>query len=1009
MAWQFTKRHQETLWDALKITNGSKEGVKRQGAWSVGETDMSPPAACRGHCRPNRPIRLGWRSWLQAVLCVVGLAVGMESGAQTESAPFVFESSAALRIDTPGWVSERDYVVATPAYIDVAPGVQAHILGSFSPAPGSWGGLYKLGGGTLKLSGAVSYLGSTQLLQGGLHVDGPQVFGMWGALEAAQGTQLEYSPGTEVSRALTVRSLDVSHEIPPDLYVPVAPPPGLENAMGWKVSGGTATHAGLLQGSLPFVKLGEGLLDITGDAMAYTGQARVAEGALAINEIFSGSVVVGANARLHGAGSVGAVHVEAGGTLAPGKSDSMSADFSTMASYSTAPSDSGAASSSVKAMSAAVPSSSIATFAVIGDLRFDPGSRFEVNATPAGQADHVWVGGQALLDGEVAVLAENGVWNTSTSYAIVSAQGGLADTRFASVSSNLAFLTPSLDYSADTVTLTLKRNETPIKDVGDTPDEKDVGDVIDDEGGNGGGGDGDPVDKNGPGPGADAGNDDSPGDRADNGGGVEESPGVEDPGGPGIHDQIIVMDEDNARKALKQLTGSWNASVLSSVWDDSRFIREAVLHQSAAMLGAASYSTPASSALSRSFAFTSPARHSARPAHLKVVSSPAASADSGAFEASASSLPSIAPADTAVAGATPLWTPWVEVFHSEQQRDSRAGVPADTRRIDGLALGVAAAVHRYWKAGAFFGAQNSRLAREHGAARADIHTIHAGLHLAGHVEGWRLIVGAARSWHRIKSSRLLQAGAWREKLGARYSGQTTQVFAEAAWPIEFQLRQLNPVSSSLASSSSTLGDAAASTAASRDARHVDLAFSNSTLFEPRSVESEFSESKSSGRALSDTAYVDVSPAANTIRRITLTPFIGAAWVRTGLDAFTEQGGVAALKTRPASMAGWVSTVGLRFEAALKAAQSQDEARVFAHLAWHHAKHNTARSTQVFQHSTAQTFFSSQGLAPARQSWSLRLGLDTPVGKASQIGFAYLGRHGSSLRDQGIGAWARIEF
>src|SRR5690606_23165736 len=77
---------------------------------------------------------------------VAGMLMGAETWAQTASAPFVFEGQE-LRIDTPGWVSDGDYLVKTTAFINVVDGADAHIRGNIGAAPGSRDGLFKLGGG----------------------------------------------------------------------------------------------------------------------------------------------------------------------------------------------------------------------------------------------------------------------------------------------------------------------------------------------------------------------------------------------------------------------------------------------------------------------------------------------------------------------------------------------------------------------------------------------------------------------------------------------------------------------------------------------------------------------------------------------------------------------------------------------------------------------------------------------------------------------------------------------
>ncbi|TFL14926.1 autotransporter domain-containing protein [Pusillimonas caeni] len=741
-----------------------------------------------------------------------------------------------------------------------------------------------------RYTGSNSYRGSTRLLQGGLHVDGPSVFGLWGGIEAIRGTWLEYSPGIDVARPLTLSGLEIADMLPAGRYTPVAPPAGLDQTVGWKVEAGRAVHSGLLQGSAPFVKLGDGVLDIAGDAMAYTGAVRVAQGTLAINEIFSGSVKVETSSRLQGAGSVAAVHVGRGGILAPGDA---------------------AVAGDIRFMTGS--GNELGMLTVMGDIRLETGSRFEVDVLATGESDAVRVGGKALLDGEVAVLAHNGLWQASTSYVVLTARGGFGDSEFASVSSDLAFLTPSLSYSDDTVTLTLLRNDLPIDDVGETPDEEGVGKIIDED-----------VSP----PGSDPEAPKPPGDVVDNGG-TDQAPPKSN---PELNESLVGLDKDSARDALRQLTGSWNASVLSSVWDDSRFLREAVLRRAMAMTASQQDAGSHSMRLlapSSMYQAVSPSTDTA--AHASIISS--------------------------------VLMPWVEAFHADQVRDGRNGIPGDTRRLDGVALGVAAAVNASWNAGAYFGAQRSRMDRDEGSARADIESTHAGLHLAGHIAGLRLAVGAARSWHRLKISRFVNAGALRDTLAARYRGHTTQVFGEAAWPLT-------------------------------------------------GVPSTSVAGESTGEPVAEAGR------RQTLHRVSITPFARLAWVRTGLDGFVETGGPAALSVRPASMTAWLSTLGLRAEAGVRALSSGPaagptaagkEGIIYAQLAWHHAGRSHAETTQSFRDSATQTLFASQGLAPERRSWSLQLGLDARVGKTANVGFAYLGRFGRSLRDQGIGGWAKIAF
>lgn len=879
MAGQFSKQGRREGWrGGLERKAFSRNVAVGYGGWLVkrfgGLIDRGRPAE-QGRWAYHPP---PWRCWLGAAACLLGMALGAETGAQTGSAPFVFEGGV-LRIGTPGWESDATYLVDAPAYVEVADGVDAHMRGNIGAAFGSPNGLYKLGGGTLRLSGVNSYRGGTRLLQGGLHVDGS--FGTWGGIEAIRGTRLEYSPGVDVSRPLTFSGARIAELLPPSLYGPAAPVEGMENAVGWKVAAGEAVQSGLLQGGAPFVKLGAGLLNITGDAMAYTGEARVAQGALAINEIFSGSVSVGAGAWLQGAGSVAAVHVEAGGTLAPGNAGAMASGRQAVGVFSMA----GGGGESPLAGGADAGPQGLGMLSVVGDVRFDAGSRFEVEAAASGESDFVWAGGKALLDGEVAVLAGNGLWRAGTSYAILSARGGFDDTEFASVSSDLAFLTPSLAYAEDTVTLTLTRNDLSLDEVGETPDEKEAGRIIEEDA-----------------PRSDPEVMKPPGELADHGDAEEIPPKAN----PDLNESIAGLNEEDARQALRQLTGSWNASVSSGVWDDSRFLREAVLRKAMGVV---------------------------------------------ALQASSMQVPSMQASSVQVPRSPSELVPWVEMFHSDQVRAGRDGMPGDTRRLDGLVLGIAAAVSASWNAGAYLGAQRGRLVREAGAARADVDTTHAGLHLAGHVAGLRLALGAARSWHRVKSSRFVRAGSMRDVLDARYGGHTVQVFGEAAWPL-----------------------------------FGDVSSSNWTQ------------------------------SSSTVPRVGVTPFARLSWIRSELGGFAETGGPAALNVQPSSMTGWISTVGIRAETSVQASfagmapgTGTGAGTLYAQLAWHRAGPASAESTQSFRDSATQTRFTSQGLSPVRQSWSLQVGLDARVGKTTDIGFAYQGRFGRGLRDQGMGGWVRIAF
>ena len=106
------------------------------------------------------------------------------------------------------------------------------------------------------------------------------------------------------------------------------------------------------------------------------------------------------------------------------------------------------------------PGNSIGTMTVNGAFKLGSGAVYEVEVNAAGQSDKVIVNGTVNLTGSVLrVLAANGNYNTRTNYTIIDNDGTEAVAgSFASITSSLAFLTPTVVYNGGTgndVVLTL--------------------------------------------------------------------------------------------------------------------------------------------------------------------------------------------------------------------------------------------------------------------------------------------------------------------------------------------------------------------------------------------------------------------------------------------------------------------------------------------------------------------------------------------------------------------------
>jgi len=196
---------------------------------------------------------------------------------------------------------------------------------------------------------------------------------------------------------------------------------------GVLADGGTSGGTG---GSL--VKVGGGTLILSG-ADTYTGPTNINAGILDVNGSLVSTVFVNAGGTLMGNGFIGGLVVRPGATVAPGNS--------------------------------------IGTLTVNGNVTFLPGSFYQVEANAAGQSDKILASGAAALSGgTVQVLAENQAYARQTRYTILTANGGVTGT-FAGVTSNLAFLTPTLSYDPDDVFLTLNRNDITFASVAQTPNQ----------------------------------------------------------------------------------------------------------------------------------------------------------------------------------------------------------------------------------------------------------------------------------------------------------------------------------------------------------------------------------------------------------------------------------------------------------------------------------------------------------------------------------------------------------
>lgn len=392
---------------------------------------------------------------------------------------------------------------------DVATGTELGLTGMVSGS----GDLIKQGGGTLRLdNGANAYgntlvaagtlVGNAASISGNIGNAGTLVFnetgnaGFSGDIVALNGTR-----GAMIKRGAGVLTLTglslLDWGIEAGGLVASAERFGGNAAIAAGASftldqSANATYAGVLSGNGGFSKTGSGLLNLTGDSSGFAGTTRVAAGTLAVNGSLGGMLDVLAAGRLQGTATIGNTAVS--GTIAPGNS--------------------------------------IGTINVAGNITFNAGSNYEVEVDAAGQSDRIVATGAATINGgTVTVLAGAGSYAPQTQYTIVTASGGRTGA-FTGVTSDLAFLDPSLSYDANNVYLTMTRNNIDFAAIGLTANQKATG------------------------------------------------TGVQSLGwGSTLYGAVVNLSAQQAQQAFERLSGEAHASFKTALIEDSRFIREAGLER----------------------------------------------------------------------------------------------------------------------------------------------------------------------------------------------------------------------------------------------------------------------------------------------------------------------------------------------------------------------------------------------------------------------------------------------
>jgi len=326
------------------------------------------------------------------------------------------------------------------------------------------GNLIKAGTGSLSVTGTNTYTGTTTISAGTLNIGnggatgsiagdiinnatfrflrandythGGNISGTGAVFQNETGTvaitgDLTHTGGTTVTGPLQIGNGGTIGSISGDITN--------NNLLAFNRSD-AITYGDVISGIGSVTHAGSGSTNLTG-VNTYSGATTVNAGTLFVNgSIANSTATVNAAGTLGGTGTVGSVIIN-GGSFAPGNS--------------------------------------IGTTNVAGNVDFSAGGTYQVEVNAAGQSDLINATGSATLsNGSVQVLPEAGTYNFTTDYTILTAAGGLGGTTFNSVTSNLAFLDPTLTYDANNVYLNLTRNDVSFTNVAGTPNQIAVSNIL---------------------------------------------------------------------------------------------------------------------------------------------------------------------------------------------------------------------------------------------------------------------------------------------------------------------------------------------------------------------------------------------------------------------------------------------------------------------------------------------------------------------------------------------------
>jgi outer membrane autotransporter protein len=371
------------------------------------------------------------------------------------------------------------------------------------------------------------------------------------------------------------------------------------------------------------------------------------------------------------------------------------------------------------------PGNSIGTQTVNGEFILNPRATFEVEANAAGEADKVIVNGAVnLTRATLRVLAADGDYKPQTNYIIIENDGREAVVgQFAAITTNLAFLQPTVLYNGGTgndVLLILVRKGSGFGAVASTDNHAAVAEAFEIDG-----------------------DDQFPADHP-------------------LFLAVLRQTAEGARQAFDALSGEVYATLPGVLADDSRYVREAVLGRlvqathtnTAGRIAALGSGGPQVASLNSSAAFDDQAM--ALGYEGKSLAAPPASYG-GAF--------------------------WTRAYGAWGDFEGNRHADTADRDLGGFLSGIDAGIGGSWRAGLAAGGSWSNVSVDARRSSAEVESFNLAGYAGGLAGPLALRGGGAWSWSDIDTDRAIIFPGFIERQGTSYNADTGQIFGEIAYPI----------------------------------------------------------------------------------------------------------------------------------------------------------------------------------------------------------------------------------